>query len=116
MRDRSISRVNLALRRILTKGCSTTELQQRRGYRHVESLDPSRCKQPTRTRAGLDVRAAQTMLHVMTSKQTPSRQTATRRPAPGKLAARLEREAAALRANLRKRKEQARAREAPKQD
>ncbi len=35
---------------------------------------------------------------------------------PGKLAARQEREAAALRANLRKRKDQARAREKPKQE
>ena len=38
------------------------------------------------------------------------------RPKPAKLAARQEREAAALRANLRKRKDQARAREKPKQE
>jgi hypothetical protein len=37
-------------------------------------------------------------------------------PKPGKLAARREREAEALRANLRKRKDQARAREKPKQE
>jgi len=39
-----------------------------------------------------------------------------RAPRPDKLAARQEREAAALRANLRKRKDQARAREKPKQE
>ena len=38
------------------------------------------------------------------------------RPKPAKLTARQEREAAALRANLRKRKDQARAREKPKQE
>jgi hypothetical protein len=38
------------------------------------------------------------------------------RPTPAKLTARQEREAAALRANLRKRKDQARAREKPKQE
>jgi hypothetical protein len=37
-------------------------------------------------------------------------------PAPRKQAARQQREAAALRANLRKRKDQARARDKPKQD
>jgi hypothetical protein len=37
-------------------------------------------------------------------------------PKPGKLAERREREAEALRANLRKRKDQARAREKPKQE
>jgi hypothetical protein len=37
-------------------------------------------------------------------------------PKPGKLATRREREAEALRANLRKRKDQARAREKPKQE
>ncbi|HTI82969.1 MAG TPA: hypothetical protein VL614_21145 [Acetobacteraceae bacterium] len=37
-------------------------------------------------------------------------------PKPAKLAARREREAEALRANLRKRKDQARAREKPKQE
>lgn len=37
-------------------------------------------------------------------------------PKPGKLAARRDREAEALRANLRKRKDQARAREKPKQE
>ena len=37
-------------------------------------------------------------------------------PKPGKLAARQEREAAAWRANLRKRKDQARAREKPQQE
>jgi hypothetical protein len=57
-----------------------------------------------------------TMLRFMISKHPPFRQPATPRPAPGKLAARQEREAAALRANLRKRKDQARAREAPKQE
>jgi hypothetical protein len=56
------------------------------------------------------------MLRFMISKHPPFRQPATPRPAPGKLAARQEREAAALRANLRKRKDQARAREAPKQE
>jgi hypothetical protein len=52
----------------------------------------------------------------MTSKRTPSQQPATTRPAPRKLVARQEREAAALRANLRKRKDQARARDKPKQE
>jgi hypothetical protein len=52
----------------------------------------------------------------MTSKCPSSQQPAPPRPAPRKLAARQEREAAALRANLRKRKDQARAREAPKQE
>jgi hypothetical protein len=52
----------------------------------------------------------------MDIKRTPSQQPARPRPAPRKLAARQEREAAALRANLRKRKDQARAREAPKQE
>jgi len=52
----------------------------------------------------------------MDSKKTPSLDRATARPAPGKLAARQEREATALRANLRKRKDQARARGKPKQD
>ncbi len=37
-------------------------------------------------------------------------------PKPGKIAARRKREAEALRANLRKRKDQARAREKPKQE
>jgi len=41
---------------------------------------------------------------------------AATRPTPGKLVARQEREAVALRANLRKRKEQARARDKPKQE
>ena len=44
--------------------------------------------------------------------KTPSRPPAK----PNKLAARHEREAEALRANLRKRKDQARAREKPKQE
>ena len=52
----------------------------------------------------------------MDDKQTPPPRPATPRLAPGKLAARQEREAAALRANLRKRKDQARAREKPKQE
>jgi hypothetical protein len=52
----------------------------------------------------------------MDSKRTPFRQPATTRPATGKLAARQEREAAALRANLRKRKGQERARNRPKQE
>ena len=52
----------------------------------------------------------------MDRKKTPSPDRATTRPAPGKLAARQEREATALRANLRKRKDQARARGKPKQD
>jgi hypothetical protein len=51
----------------------------------------------------------------MDSKRPPSRPPPARKAA-GKLAARQEREAAALRANLRKRKDQARAREAPKQE
>jgi hypothetical protein len=45
-----------------------------------------------------------------------SRDPDRRAPKPGKLAARREREAEALRANLRKRKDQARAREKPKQE
>jgi hypothetical protein len=52
----------------------------------------------------------------MESDRTPPRQPAATRPAGGKLATRQEREAAALRANLRKRKEQARAREKPRQE
>ena len=52
----------------------------------------------------------------MTSKRPPPQQPAAPRPAPGKLTQRQQREAAALRANLRKRKDQARAREAPKQE
>jgi hypothetical protein len=52
----------------------------------------------------------------MDNKPTPSRHPAVSHLAPGKLAARQEREAAALRANLRKRKQQARAREKPKHD
>jgi hypothetical protein len=52
----------------------------------------------------------------MDDKPTPPPRPAPPRPAPGKLAERLEREAAALRANLRKRKDQARAREMPKQE
>ena len=40
----------------------------------------------------------------------------TNAPKPAKLAARREREAEALRANLRKRKDQARAREKPQQE
>jgi hypothetical protein len=52
----------------------------------------------------------------MDDKSTPPPRPATPRPAPGKLAVRQEREAAALRANLRKRKDQLRAREKPKQE
>jgi hypothetical protein len=52
----------------------------------------------------------------MTSKRPPPQQPAAPRPPPAKLAAWQEREAAALRANLRKRKDQARAREALKQE
>jgi hypothetical protein len=50
----------------------------------------------------------------MDNKRTPSRQPAATPPSPAKLAARQRREADALRANLRKRKDQARARETPK--
>jgi hypothetical protein len=56
------------------------------------------------------------ILHHMDSKKPPSRDRATTRSASGKLVTRQEREATALRANLRKRKDQARAREKPKQD
>jgi hypothetical protein len=51
----------------------------------------------------------------MDSQRPPSRPPTPRKPG-GKLAARQQREADALRANLRKRKDQARAREAPKQE
>jgi hypothetical protein len=52
----------------------------------------------------------------MTSKRTQSRQSVRTWATSGKLAARQEREAAALRANLRKRKDQARAQDKPKQE
>jgi hypothetical protein len=52
----------------------------------------------------------------MDNKPKPSRHPAVSHLAPGKLAERQEREAAALRANLRKRKQQAQAREKPKLD
>jgi hypothetical protein len=54
-------------------------------------------------------------MHSMDNKRPPSQPTPPRL-ASGKLAARQEREAAALRANLRKRKDQERAREKPKQE
>src|ERR1700733_4456034 len=52
----------------------------------------------------------------MDDKRPQPPQPAPPRSAPAKLAARQQREAAALRANLRKRKDQARSREAPKQE
>jgi len=61
----------------------------------------------------LDVRAGCAILSRM-DKPSPPSLPATRGPAPPAKVARLEREAAALRENLRKRKEQARAREKPK--
>jgi hypothetical protein len=63
----------------------------------------------------LDAGTARQSSTRMTSNRIPPR-SPTPRPAAGKLAARLEREAAALRANLRKRKAQARARDKPKQE
>ena len=62
-----------------------------------------------------DAGAARQSFARMTSTRTPPRSPAPR-PAAGKLTARQEREAAALRANLRKRKDQARARDKPKQE
>jgi hypothetical protein len=56
------------------------------------------------------------ILHSVDNKPPPSTQPAPPRPTSDKLTARQEREAAALRANLRKRKDQARARDKPKQD
>jgi hypothetical protein len=57
-----------------------------------------------------------TILHPMDSKPTLPRHPATVRQAPAKPAARQEREAIALRSNLRRRKDQARARSTPQQD
>ena len=56
------------------------------------------------------------MLATMDTKPTPPDRPAPDRPACGKPTARQEREAAALRTSLRKRKDQARAREKPKQE
>jgi hypothetical protein len=56
------------------------------------------------------------MLATMDTKPTPPDRPAPDRSACGKPTARQEREAAALRTNLRKRKDQARAREKPKQE
>jgi hypothetical protein len=56
------------------------------------------------------------MLATMDTKPTPPDRPAPDRPACGEPTARQEREAAALRTNLRKRKDQARAREKPKQE
>lgn len=66
--------------------------------------------------AGLDGGPPATMLATMDTKPTPPDRPAPDRPACGKPTARQEREAAALRTNLRKRKDQARAREKPKQE
>ena len=101
----------------LPRGCSTTELRQRpeatvrpRGI----ALAPRLVQAGAATRVDLSARCA--ILRPMDDKRTPSQRQAAPRPAAGKLAARQEREAAALRANLRKRKDQARAREQPKQE
>jgi hypothetical protein len=67
-------------------------------------------------RKSLDAAPPLAILHAMDDKPTPPPRPATPPPSPGKLAARQEREAAALRANLRKRKDQARALEKPKQE
>jgi hypothetical protein len=81
----------------------------------ITRLHESEQWQSPTTQSEVDVCTAQAVLYSMDVKRPPSRQPAAPRPAPGKLDARQEREAAALRANLRKRKDQARAREAPKQ-
>jgi hypothetical protein len=77
------------------------------------ALPPSAARGPQGS--GVDEAASRAILHPMDDKPTPPQRPTAPRPAPSKLAVRQEREAAALRANLRKRKDQARAREKPKQ-
>ena len=109
----------------LPRGCSTTELQQRPRpktagrYSPRAKADASRPPDPqglgpSADRSRVDGRARRTILCPMENKQSPSRHLAVSHLASGKLAARKEREAAALRANLRKRKQQAQAREKPR--
>jgi hypothetical protein len=95
----------------LPRGCSTTELQQRRSGNTGAAGYTAR--QARRARQRLDVGWQGSFLCAMdneTDTKLPARPTLTKRAAAD-LAARRAREAASLRTNLRRRKEQARARE-----
>ena len=91
----------------LPRGCSTTELRQRR-YSRGGGIWPSAAG-PCKTR--LDGPGAVAML-VAHAARTPRLREAAPGTKPAAKAARLAREAAALRANLHKRKDQARERAA----
>ena len=93
----------------LPRGCSTTELRQRR--------DDQAARYSPRAGGGasnpLDDAPPSAMVLPMAKDEPARPKSAISR---SKQAARRQREAAALRANLRKRKDQARARDKPKQD
>jgi hypothetical protein len=86
----------------LPRGCSTTELQQRRAARYTPG------QQGGASATVQSIRWASTM----TGTRQPRPDQGTTATAEAQKADRLRREAEALRANLRKRKEQERARKA----